>query len=65
MTEDAKTILLAVVMVLACGIIGAGSWVFRSHMEASAFNAVTGKNVTTWQAMWIELRVQENGKGDQ
>ena len=39
-------------------------WVAKSHMEARSFNAVTGKNVSTWQAMWIELRVQEGGKNE-
>lgn len=34
-------------------------WVVQSSMEASAFNRATGKSVTTWDAMWIELRVQE------
>lgn len=34
-------------------------WVAFSHMEARAFNRVTGESVTTWDAMFIELRVQE------
>lgn len=34
-------------------------WICSSWMEASAFNRVTGSNVSTWDAMWIELRVQE------
>lgn len=44
------------------GLIAGFIWVFSSNMEASAFNSVTGKSVTTWQAMWIELRVQEPSK---
>ena len=48
--------LLAVLVVLSLPI---GAWVFASRMEAAAFNQVTGGHVTTWQAMWIELRVQE------
>jgi len=62
MSEDMKTIVLAVALVFAACVVGVGNWVFRSHMEAKAFNAVTGKSVTTWQAMWIELRVQDQGK---
>jgi hypothetical protein len=42
-----------VVVVLVSG------WVIQSHFEAAAFNRVTGKHVSTWDAMWIELRVQE------
>ena len=37
-------------------------WITRSYMEAQAFNRVTGKSVSTWDAMWIELRVQENSQ---
>lgn len=37
-------------------------WVFPSHMEAQAYNRVTGENVSTWDAMWIELRVQAGPK---
>jgi uncharacterized membrane protein YhfC len=48
--------LLAALAVLSLPI---GAWVFASRMEAAAFNQVTGGHVTTWQAMWIELRVQE------
>lgn len=36
-----------------------GVWVFFSAMEAAAFNRATGANVSTWDAMFIELRVQE------
>lgn len=37
-------------------------WVFLSYMEAENFNDVTGKNVSTWQAMWITLHVQEEAE---
>jgi hypothetical protein len=39
-----------------------GSWVVQSFFEARAFNNATGANVSTWDAMWIELRVQGDGK---
>lgn len=45
--------------IAAFGIIG---WIVSSAMEARAYNHVTGKNVSTWDAMWIELRVQEGAK---
>ena len=57
---DEIKIMAAIVAVFILGAIG--MWVFQSKMEASAFNSVTGKSVTTWQAMWIELRVQEQSK---
>ena len=44
---------------VAVGGVTIGVWVFQSHMEAKAYNRVTGSDVTTWEAMWIQLRVQE------
>ena len=41
--------------------IFAGSLV-ASFFEARAFNRATGKSVSAWDAMWIELRVQEGAK---
>jgi len=38
------------------------AWVSYSFVEAKAYNSVTGKHVTTWQAMFLELRVQEGAK---
>ena len=34
-------------------------WLISSYFEASTFNALTGRNVSTWQAMWVRLRVQD------
>lgn len=42
--------------------LGVFVWVFGSMMEAEAFNRATGKHVSTWDAMWIELRVQEGAR---
>lgn len=35
-----------------------GWWVFSSWLEASTYTKLTGKDVSTWDAMWVELRVQ-------
>jgi hypothetical protein len=51
-----------IVAVTAGLAISIGVWVFTSNMEAKAFNNATGKNVSTWDAMWIELRVQEGAR---
>ena len=40
-----------------------GIWATASHFEAAAYNRVTGSNVSTWDAMWIELRVQAGPSG--
>ena len=37
-------------------------WITKSHFEAKAYNNLTGKDVSTWDAMFLELRVQENVK---
>lgn len=58
MRETINYICFAVGFV-ACGI---GFWVLSSKFEADAYFRVTGKNVSTWDAMWIELRVQEPAK---
>lgn len=33
-------------------------WVVASSIEASSFNRATNSNVSTWDAMFLELRVQ-------
>jgi hypothetical protein len=37
--------------------LGVTIWSVTSSIEAAAFNRVTGSNVTTWDAMWLQLRV--------
>ncbi len=29
-----------------------------AYFEASTYNRLTGANVTTWDAVWVQLRVQ-------
>ena len=64
LSEDAK--LGCLFAFIAAAVIGTvlSAWVISSHYEAKAFNRVTGKNVATWDAMWIELRVQEGSQQD-
>ena len=58
MRESTRMILVvAVFLFMALSI-----WVGKSFFEAMAFNAATGKNVSTWDAMFIELRIQEQSK---
>jgi len=41
-------------------LLGAGGlWVGYSHFEARSFERVTGTQVSTWDAMFLELRVQQ------
>lgn len=39
-----------------------GSWPLQSYFEARAYERVTGKHVSTWDAMFLDLRVQESPK---
>lgn len=36
--------------------------VLAARFEAAAFERVTGKHVTTWEAMWLDLRVTSEVK---
>jgi len=49
-------------IVLTFALLGAVAWTTQSYMEAKAFNRVTGSNVSTLDAMFIELRVQESSR---
>lgn len=62
MTDDTKAAGVAAVVLLLTLVVAAVVWVGVSWLEASSFNRVTGKNVSTWDAMWIDLRVQEAPK---
>lgn len=53
-----KEIVVTVASMILGLLILTGVWVISSHMEAKAYNRVTRSNVTTWEAMWIQLRVQ-------
>jgi hypothetical protein len=48
---------LAVLMVLLCVASVPAIWVGGSFFEARAYERVTGVTVTTWDAMWLSLRV--------
>ena len=51
---------LAISAVFMIPLVPIGIWAFKSAMEAMAYNRVTNSNVTTWEAMWVELRVQSD-----
>jgi hypothetical protein len=56
---DAIPVLVPVFII---GAITLAVVVGSAHMEAKAFNKVTGKNVSTWDAIFLDLRVQEEVK---
>jgi hypothetical protein len=58
MREEYGFILALVILVsVLCG-----AYVFSSYQEAKVYTKLTGKNVTTWDALWVDLRVQDSAK---
>lgn len=55
-----KEIMQLAVLTLACIIVLIGIWAGASYCEARAYNNITGKNVSTFDAMFVQLRVQES-----
>lgn len=60
--DDVLSAGCGIMFILLLLTIGPVIWITRSYFEARAFNRVTGQNVSTFDAMFIELRVQENVK---
>lgn len=56
---------VAIVLVAVIGIIlviAVPLVVIRSYFEAEAYNRLTGASATTWDAIWVELRVSGTPK---
>lgn len=62
-TDIDWTLAAMVALVLAVAVAAPAAWIASSHFEAKAYNRLTGKDVTTWEAMWVELRVEGGGDG--
>jgi hypothetical protein len=60
--SEAMPLRWSISIIVAVVVLWLGWWTASSAMEARAYNRVTGANVSTWDAMWIELRVQEGAK---
>ena len=50
---------ICVAGLIFCLLGGPAIWVLSSYNEAMVYNKLTGAHVTTWDAMWVELRIQE------
>ena len=57
MTRADKTFFAVMALVIPFGL---AVMLFRAHMEASTYNRLTGQDVTTWEALWVELRLDGN-----
>ena len=51
-----KTIAGLIVILLAIVLV---SPIVGAYNKAKVFNKLTGKSVTTWEALWVDLRVME------
>lgn len=59
MYDEWKWVIGFLVTFLVVFLIG---WVVYSSLEAKAYNEITGKHVTTGQAMFLQLRVDNPSK---
>jgi uncharacterized membrane protein len=55
--SDANKAKAFCLILVAPAMIGVAMWIIGASMEAAAFNRVTSSEVTTWDAMWLQLRV--------
>lgn len=46
-------------LILIFLVVAIGGWVTFSYFEAKSYNNLTGNNVSTWNAMFLDLRVQD------
>lgn len=60
MSEEAfKLVFTAAMLAVVFLLAGCWSWV-SAYNEAATYRRLTGKEVTTWDALWVDLRVQES-----
>ena len=52
---------LAAIVAVMLAFVFAVAYI-RSSFEAAAYKRVTGKDVTTWDAMFLDLRVSEDAR---
>lgn len=51
------------IAIIVAFVVGAALLaVTHSHFEARAYNRVTGSDVTTWEAVWLNLRVDRGAR---
>lgn len=58
--KDATRVVLAGLAVACLLFAWVGVTVARAYFEAAAYERVTGNRVSTWDAIFLDLRVEEN-----
>lgn len=56
-----EAIMYGCLLILIILLLGGVAYT-RAYFEAQAYNRITGKEVTTWDAMFLDLRIQESVK---
>jgi Tfp pilus assembly major pilin PilA len=56
-TKSAFTIIELLTVIFTIAAVCAG--LAQPYYESKAYNALTGANTTYWDAVWLELRVQD------
>ena len=64
MSKDVATIVVCSAFLSAILVVCIACWVISSHFESKTYTELTGRSVTTWQAMWVQLRVIEPARED-
>jgi hypothetical protein len=60
--QDRGYRLLVAIVFVGAVLLLLGFWVVSSYLEARSFERITGRHVSTWDAMFVELRVQEGAR---
>ena len=61
LTNDGEIVAGVVTFVACCALAIGFAWAGAAQ-EAAAYERVTGVKVSTWDALWLELRVDGSGK---
>jgi hypothetical protein len=57
--SDRDGVMGVLLCVVSIPLLLAFFWLLPSYYEAKTYRRLTGAEVTMWDAMWCELRVQE------
>jgi len=60
MEEETKIWITLTIVTVVFISLGLGIWVYQSKVESDTYNRITGKDITHWEAMWTNLRVDCN-----
>lgn len=59
---DDRPVLTGAIFIVVLLFVVAAIQISSAYFEAQAFNRATGKNVSTWDALFIELRLNDSPK---